>query len=222
MNTVNKPETLECLQQRCYAIAGKTIGELASQFKLTPPSSLHRAKGWIGQLLEQALGATAKSKPTPDFEQLGIELKTLPIDSNWQPTESTYVCVLNPEDTSKGWHNSLVKKKLSHVLWIPIQAAATQAISNRRIGLPIFWQPTTIEEKILQQDWEELMEMYCLGHTLELSAKFGTYLQVRPKAANNKSQINVLDDMGNAIYTVPKGFYLRTLLTKKILASFNS
>ena len=56
------------------------------------PANLQRHKGWPGMLIEKWLGASAGSKPQQDFPELGIELKTIPIDANFSPLETTYVC----------------------------------------------------------------------------------------------------------------------------------
>ena len=88
------PKTEKELLERAMAIAGLTLGELAHSLGITPPSNLKKHKGWAGQLLELVLGATAKSLPEPDFCELGIELKTIPINSSGEPKESTYVCTV--------------------------------------------------------------------------------------------------------------------------------
>lgn len=44
-------------------------------------------------LLELYLGAMAGSKPEQDFPELGIELKTIPVDAAGKPLETTFVCV---------------------------------------------------------------------------------------------------------------------------------
>ena len=77
---INPPETDDELLHRAQQIAGLTLLQLANQLAEPVPEKLHHAKGWIGQLLEKALGATAGSLPEPDFQQLGIELKTTEID----------------------------------------------------------------------------------------------------------------------------------------------
>ena len=96
------------------------LGQLAEQYQFKTPDDLLREKGWTGQLIEYVLGATA-AKPTPDFEELGIELKTLPISFKGKPLETTFVSVtplLNV--TGMTWQQSTVRKKLNHVLWLPI------------------------------------------------------------------------------------------------------
>lgn len=74
-------------------LAGYSLGELAQLAGIPIPRDLKRDKGWIGILLEIWLGASAGSKPEQDFAALGVELKTIPIDSSGRPLETTFVCV---------------------------------------------------------------------------------------------------------------------------------
>ena len=73
------PESEEALLKRAMNLAGKTLSEVANQYKIDVPNNLRREKGWIGLLLEHALGATAGSKPVPDFPELGIKIQNDPI-----------------------------------------------------------------------------------------------------------------------------------------------
>lgn len=69
------PQTLEQLLSQAQSIAGLTFGELADELHIPVPPDLKRDKGWVGMLLETALGATAGSKAEQDFSHLGVELK---------------------------------------------------------------------------------------------------------------------------------------------------
>ena len=73
------PQTPEQLLSKAQSIAGLTFGELADELHVPVPPDLKRDKGWVGMLLETALGATAGSKAEQDFSHLGIELKTYPL-----------------------------------------------------------------------------------------------------------------------------------------------
>ena len=53
------PQTLEQLLSQAQSIAGLTFGELADELHILVPPDLKRDKGWVGMLLEHALGATA-------------------------------------------------------------------------------------------------------------------------------------------------------------------
>ena len=85
------PQTEQALLEEAQSIAGLTFGELADELNIPVPPDLKRDKGWVGMLLETALGATAGSKAEQDFSHLGIELKTLPINTEGFPLETTFV-----------------------------------------------------------------------------------------------------------------------------------
>ncbi|MGF1693452.1 DNA mismatch repair endonuclease MutH [Photobacterium kagoshimensis] len=213
------PQTEQELLERAQALAGLTLGELAAQAGLTPPQDLRRDKGWVGQLLEWHLGASAGSKPVPDFIELGIELKTIPIGYHGKPLETTFVCVA-PLIGLHGlnWQNSHIRHKLAKVLWVPVEGERDIPLADRHVGSPLLWQPSPEEESQLRQDWEELMDMIVLGQVEQITAKHGEVLQLRPKAANNKALTEAYGANGQPIKTLPRGFYLKTHFTAAILA----
>lgn len=217
MITIHEPSCIDELIYRSNTIAGKKLGDVAKQYHIAIPASLLRTKGWVGQLIELALGASAGNKAMPDFPNLGVELKTLPLNQAMQPSESTYVCTAPLNIKCYSWEQSTVYRKLRHVLWVPIEGEVSKPLAERRIGTPFLWQPNQQQLAILRQDWEELMELLHLGGIADLSAKHGKYLQIRPKAAHSRVLIETINDDGMVIKTVPKGFYLRTAFTKLIL-----
>jgi DNA mismatch repair protein MutH len=213
------PRSESELLARAAALAGRTVGELAGMLGTGVPPDLRRHKGWTGVLLERALGASAGSRPEPDFVSLGVELKTLPLGANGRPCESTHVCAINlAELNGITWPRSLVRRKLARVLWIPIAAPAGLPAAARRIGAPILWSPSASEEQVLREDWEELVELMATGRLHELDARLGRYLQVRPKAAHGRALTAAHDVDGARGATLPRGFYLRASFTAGILA----
>lgn len=206
------------LVARARSVAGQTLAELATTMGITCPADMQHDKGWAGQLLETWLGASAASQPIPDFPQLGIELKTLPVDRKGLPLESTYVCTVDLQPASGGWQSSLVWQKLQKILWLPLISTRGCAPGERRIGTALLWTPTASQVAILQRDWEELMELVGSGELEGISSRQGQYLQIRPKAANARSLTRSSDAEGNPAMTLPRGFYLRPLLTRQILA----
>lgn len=212
------PVSIEELKQRAASLTGKTLRQVAQQMQIAVPDSQKYAKGWTGELMESYLGATAASLSEPDFQALGIELKTIPVGINRQPKESTYVCtvpLVNNIETR--WETSNVKRKLSHVLWLPIEADKNIELDKRRIGQAFLWQPDEEQENILKQDWQELMDMICMGEIDQVSSSHGEYLQIRPKAANAKALTNSNNLAGENSLTLPRGFYLRPSFTKLLL-----
>lgn len=219
MKMLSPPQSVNELMHRCQAISGCQIGELARYMQIEVPENLSISKGWLGQFIELVLGADATNDSQPDFSHLGVELKTIPVSANGLPCESTYVCTapISTHSRKESWETSRVWRKLQQVLWLPVEADKNIPLAERRLGQAILWLPSQADIQILKQDWEELMENLELGHIHALSAKIGTYLHIRPKAAHSKILMSTVNDEGDTVKITPKGFYLRSTLTKKLL-----
>lgn len=180
------PHSEQELFQRSLHLAGQSLAELATQAGVSLPDNLKREKGWVGQLLEWHLGATAGSKPEQDFPDLGIELKTLPIDETGRPLETTFVCVAPLLGIAgQRWEESSVRNKLSRVLWIPVEASRALPLGARRVASPFLWSPSPEEEALLRQDWEELMEQIAWAassRSVPARARYCNYDRRRPMA----------------------------------------
>jgi DNA mismatch repair protein MutH len=218
---VSPPSSEAVLLARAEALAGRSLAWLAEVHEVRVPEDLRRDKGWIGNLVEAALGATAGSRAEPDFPHLGVELKTLPVDARGRPRESTYVCTAPLDGSlSHTWEACWVRHKLARVLWVPIVGTAEVAIGDRIIGAPVLWSPTEEEERVLRADWESLTEAIALGETWQLEGRKGTALQLRPKAAHAREMTWVVDDEGEWAQVNPRGFYLRPSFTHAVLARY--
>ncbi|GJM07535.1 MAG: DNA mismatch repair protein MutH [marine bacterium B5-7] len=206
------------LMARAQQWAGSTLDSLAQAMSVYLPEGFAGHKGRVGELLEVALGADAGSAPQPDFQALGIELKTLPVNTRGAPLESTFVTsipLLNIHQET--WATSTVWRKLQRVLWIPIITPDGASLHERIIGSPMLWSPTAEQAALLQQDWQELVDKICLGELESIHARMGQVLQVRPKAANSKALCWAINHDGERIQTLPRGFYLRAGFTQEIL-----
>jgi DNA mismatch repair protein MutH len=175
---------------RAEELSGLTLGVIAERFGRTPPPDLKRHKGWVGELIERALGATAGAKPAPDFEGLGVELKTLPVDATGRPYESTFA----------------------------VEGERWKAPGDRRVGTPLLWSPSADELGALRFDWEELAGRIGRGELEDITAHVGHVLQIRPKARDSRARRNGLDADGAPTLALPRGFYLRATFTRAILA----
>lgn len=200
------------------AIAGLTFSQLATSLNLAIPQTHLQRKGFIGMAIELALGANSGNKSQPDFNNLGIELKTLPLNSFGKVAESTFVTAIPLLTIHKQtWQTSQCYAKLKKVLWIPIEDDDRVVYTNRRIGEGILWSPNPNDEQILANDWEELTFLIRTGQIDKINASLGEYLQIRPKGANSKALCYCYDEFGNKTKTMPRGFYLRSSFTTRIL-----
>ena len=212
------PGTERELMKRADSLSGQTLGQLARGIDVRVPANQKHAKGWTGELLELALGATAATLPEPDFQYLGIELKSLPVNDNGRPRESTYMCTVPLTGiTGLEWENSTLKRKLERVLWVPVEADPSITLCNRRIGKPFLWSPNSCEWSQLRTDWEEFMNFISLGELDKINARHGRVLQIRPKAASAGDRARSINMHGETGKTLPRGFYLRAGFTWEIL-----
>ncbi|NMP14868.1 DNA mismatch repair endonuclease MutH [Thalassotalea sp. Y01] len=212
------PSSEHQLMKTAQSIAGFSLGDLAEQHKVAVPESLNREKGWIGLLLEKVLGAHAGSRPLPDFPELGIELKTLPINDQGKPLETTFVCVAPLTGiTGEIWETSHIRNKLNKVLWVPIISERHIPIAERIVCTPFLWQASQEQEQLLKDDWQELTDMIAMGEVEKINGSYGQVMQLRPKAANSKAKTQAFDKHGKPFMTLPRGFYLKTSFTQQIL-----
>jgi DNA mismatch repair protein MutH len=210
----NETELLE----RCKPIEGLSFAQLAKRYHLSIPQNPVQRKGWVGQAIEMALGTTAGTTAQPDFLELGIELKTIPLNHLGKPAESTHITSISLLTVHKEtWLTSQCYSKLKRVLWLPVEGDKAIPFANRRIGQALLWSPSQNDMAILENDWNELTWLVTRGQLGDIHAGLGEYLQIRPKAASSKSLCYGFDEQGNKIQTLPRGFYLRSQFTDTIL-----
>lgn len=210
------PETVKELQVRAAALAGRTVGEVARRLGITLPAEPKRAKGFVGQLAERALGADPRAGDKPDFPHLKVELKTIPVRPDGTPAESTFVCSVTMSTTdAERWETSRLRLRLQQVLWLPVESPATAPLAQRRYGHCYLWIPSAEQQALLRADWEDLMGALGSGRTVD--AHEGRVLQLRPKAADANAR-SLAPSEGGAGLMSPMGFYLRPQFTGALLA----
>ena len=193
------------LLRRALALRGMPIDVLGSAVS---------TKGKVGDAVERALGASGGPGATLDFPDLGIELKTVPVEPSGKPRESTFVCAVQLVDADRAeWETSWVKRKLARVLWVPIVHEAEQ----KTIGTARLWSPTAEQEGVMRSDFDEIFGAIAIGGIEGVTARLGRWLQLRPKAADSSARTLSLGPDDSLVAVVPRGFYLRARFTGAIL-----
>ena len=131
------------------------------------------------------------------------------------PRESTFVCAVSLADADRAeWATSWVRRKLSRVLWVPVEVHDD---GRQHIGEARLWSPTPEQERVLAGDFEEILGRVGMGDVEGITARLGRWLQLRPKAAHGGVRTLVRAAEGELVATVPRGFYLRARFTGAIL-----
>jgi DNA mismatch repair protein MutH len=203
------------LMARTHALFGCTLDDLAARLGRPLGATGVHGKGKVGELLERALGATGGPRAAWDFPALRVELKTVPVDVQGSPTESTFVCSVSLRDADRAeWATSWVRAKLARVLWVPVTREADGA---RTIAEGRLWSPTAEQERVLAADYGEILGRVGAGGVEGVSARVGRWLQLRPKAAHGGVRTRAPAEDGGTLWTVPRGLYLRARFTGAIL-----
>lgn len=206
------------LLARAEALVGHSLFEIACALRAPgdPEGGLH-GKGQAGALMEAALGAPVTSGTTHDFPDLRVELKTVPLQKNGIPRESTYVCHFALDQARVlEWPTSWARQKLQRVLFLTTSDSKTPW-PERIVQGACLWTPNPHEEAALRADFEELVGLASQGRVDELVAARGVVMQVRPKAAHGGIRTTLLTEHGEVIATVPRGFYLRAKFVASVL-----
>jgi DNA mismatch repair protein MutH len=216
--TPASPESEAELLGRARELTGHRIGEIAAALGVSLAGDGVSTKGKMGALIERALGATGGSAAVPDFPHLGVELKTIPLDGEGRPRESTFVCTLSLADADRAeWATSWVRRKLARVLWIPILIPRGRALAEPTIGTPLLWRPTPEQDAVLRDDFDEIMGLIGIGAVDQLTARTGRVLQARPKAAHGRVRTAAFGPDDEPTRALPRGFYLRAGFTGAVL-----
>lgn len=212
------PGSIEELLARASALSGRTLADVADELGVVVQGDRVHTKGKFGNILEWALGAHGGTGKVHDFPDLGVELKSIPVDSSGRPKESTYVCTFSVADAEREeWAASWVRAKLACVLFVPLLIGKGEGPRARTVQPAVLWRPTAEQEAILRADFDDIVGLVGMGGIEELTAHEGRWLQVRPKARDGTKSAIAYGEDGDRIATVPRGFYLRPSFTDAIL-----
>lgn len=201
------PISMEELMSRTSALNGMTVGELASALNIPLPYNPKSAKGFVGQLAEIALGATAGAKPVQDFVNLNVELKTIPLLRSCRPAQNTHVCILEHRFIrNQTFENSNFYNKIKRVLWLPVEGDPSISLHERRFGAGFLWSPDERQYGILHDEWEEIMEFIAINGIEKITSDVGEHVLLAP--------------CGGTRNNYQYGFYLRKNFTSEIINNF--
>jgi len=202
------------------------LADLAEGLGLPVPAGRVRTKGWSGQVIERELGAGDGGVCGPDFAALGVELKTVPVDHQLLPAESTAVCHIDPVAIAgESWATSYARRKLAKVLFMALEVPEHDgkhepSVGDRRVVAVRLWSPSPDEEKLLRGDFELFVrDFFRCGRASEITGHLGRVLQVRPKARRASDLRTAFGSDGQPTRIGRCGFYLRPAFICGILRS---
>jgi DNA mismatch repair protein MutH len=158
----------EDLNKYAKSLKGYTI------LKLLNGKPFDKGKGAIGQIIErEGFGMANNNEARPDFDNLGIELKVLPLKRTSKKElavkERTKVCSINYiKLVDEVWDSSHAKNKLNEILFVFYEYDAKEPL-NSIILDHTFFQLENNDEPLIRSDWERTRSLVEQGLAHELS-----------------------------------------------------
>lgn len=144
---------LETLINKAKSLKGVTIRDLLKD------KDFDKGKGAIGNIIErEGFGIANNNDARPDFEELGIELKVLPLKKNakgvYSVKERTKVCSINYKELIKeNWDKSHARYKLDKILFV-FYHYDKEDNNNSEILDYLLFQLENSDEPLIKSDWE--------------------------------------------------------------------
>lgn len=160
-------KSVEELKDRAQALKGKYISELSSTIDT-------KDKGAIGKIIEEfGFGVKNNSDSRPDFYEIGIELKVVPLKTNSKGLsvkERTKICLINYHQIiDSNWENSHAKIKLEQILFVFYEYNSENHLNSRIKDFYFFELKNQLEEPIIKSDWFRTKQYVQEGRAHELS-----------------------------------------------------
>ncbi|QQG46936.1 MAG: hypothetical protein HYZ30_00645 [Candidatus Azosocius agrarius] len=209
--------SLNDLIMKCNDISYKTLKTIVNKINVDNCSMLSR--GYVGQVVERFFNNQNGNKSQCDFLNLGIELKTLPLNVKNEPLNPIFICSLSPNLRSLEWKYSNLYNKIKHILWVPYYKFNNCDIFSYKFLKPFFFKINLSQEIVIKADWYNLMNLFYSGNFNNF--KFvGKYIQILSHSKNKFDTINIFNKFGKKEIIIRKAFYFRKIFIKQLIFNF--
>lgn len=151
-------------------------------------------KGSIGLIIEEHwFGVKNNNDQQPDFPNLGIELKVLPMKrlSNRQLTvkERTKICSIDyVKLVDEQWKQSNARKKLNKILFVFYEYVAENPLDSKVLEYHLFTLSSN-DEPLIRSDWERTKDYVKKGFAHQLSESQNVVLAASRAGEGNSAGV---------------------------------
>jgi DNA mismatch repair protein MutH len=181
-------------------------------------------KGHAGRLVHLLTGDDSKNAPAADLSNLGIEVKSIPVDSRDRVLEPTKVGSIDFERLwRESWWESEAFQKLRAVLFVPVVKSDQSRPDLWYIRRPFLWLPSEAVLAHLKDDYDSLRGLVREGKSDEISSAYppegqGDYLHPKP-SHGKKDKYKVYSLGGKDIELERRAWMLREKFTQPIVSA---
>lgn len=170
-----------------------TSGEVASLVGRSQylESPLPRGRTGVGDLVELYLGKLPDNSPEPDFPDLGVEVKSLPMKrlrrSSWTVKEPTSLSMIDFNKLVKeDWATTPLRRKIDRILWVPYEHNSADKRESR-FRRSFLWSPPSEDIPAYEADYRAVRALVLAGKAHEISERLSLVLSARRKGATGEA-----------------------------------
>jgi DNA mismatch repair protein MutH len=214
---------VETLLEKAESLKGVTISNLLKE------KDFDKGKGAIGNIIErEGFGIANNNDARPDFEELGIELKVLPLKKNakgdYSVKERTKVCSINYKELiNENWEKSHARYKLDKILFIFYHYDKEDNYNSEILDYLLFHLESS-DEPLIKSDWERTKGLVEEGKAHLLSESQNLVLAASRSGAG-KLEEKYWPDQPNQIFSKKarqRAFSLKPSFTKVLWSELNN
>ena len=209
-------KTTKELIERVELLKGQTVTNLLGA------KDYDKGKGAIGQIIErEGFGVANNSDANPDFKNLGIELKVLPLKTaakGLSVKERTKVCSINYNGLiNEKWISSHAKNKLQKILFVFYYYDKSIPVNSKILDYLLF-ELENSSEPLIKEDWERTKDLVKEGKAHLLSESQNVILAASRSGAGKLPE-SQWPDQPNKKYSAKakqRAFSLKPSFTKTL------
>jgi DNA mismatch repair protein MutH len=205
-------------------LEGKTLDEAVKLEKPLEGSPAVR-KGKVGLIYEAYFGLPPSNESEPDFPEVGIELKVVPLvkgaDGRLRIKERTAVSMINyMRIVKETWETASVRKKLRRILFIFFEVRPGKSEAAYLTKSVFLWSPSHIDERFFDFDWTGTKKKVEQGKAHEISEADSVYLGAVRKGAGKGKDLQPQPFSG--IQAPSRAFALKQCFTRMLFERQNN
>lgn len=199
--------------KRLSRFSGRTVKDVASELGV----KLSVGKSGAALIVRRAVGILDDRALIREFEERGVEVKTVPLSPEGKPYEAmSFPAFRYKQVILEEWEDSDLLTRLQRLLIIPLMRKTRKAPTADAIwGRPFFWSPSAEELREIRQEWEGFLRQIREGRAASLKGYSRTrFIHVRPKGLDGTDT----DDAPLCGPVVKKAFWLNPAFVQRIVA----
>ena len=214
---MNYPINLSNIILKCNTIMYKSLKEVL--FYTNDINCSKLSKGYVGYIVEKFFHSSFSNKPICDIPNLGIEIKTIPLNLNNDLSNNVFICSFNPNLISLNFVESTLYHKTKNILFVPYYNYEKNILKYKFLK-PFFYKMDDYDKLIIEKDWKNIVSSFYNGE-FNRAKYVGKYIKFISHAKSKIDLVTFFDFFGDKKNTSRMSFYFNKIFIKHLIKNFS-